>query len=259
MHIGKGVSGTVNGLKIIAGNKKLLKSANIPLKESGEPQNGEIVIYVAKEGEIIGKVYLADTLRGTSKETIANLKRLRVKTTLLTGDNEKTAKFIADKIKIRNVKSDCMPEDKTEYIAREQILGHKVAMVGDGINDAPSLKKANVGIAMGNMGSDISVEAADIALINDNIEDLPHLVGIARKTIRTISISIAFALSINIIAMALAILGMLNPIEGALIHNIGSVIVIIYSTTLVNYRISKKDYKKSKKMGTNKTLNKSKA
>ena len=259
MHIGKGVSGTVNGLKIIAGNKKLLKSANIPLKESGEPQNGEIVIYVAKEGEIIGKVYLADTLRGTSKETIANLKRLRVKTTLLTGDNEKTAKFIADKIKIRNVKSDCMPEDKTEYIAREQILGHKVAMVGDGINDAPSLKKANVGIAMGNMGSDISVEAANIALINDNIEDLPHLVGIARKTIRTISISIAFALSINIIAMALAILGMLNPIEGALIHNIGSVIVIIYSTTLINYRISKKDYKKSKKMGTNKTLNKSKA
>ena len=259
MHIGKGVSGTVNGLKIIAGNKKLLKSANIPLKESGEPQNGEIVIYVAKEGEIIGKVYLADTLRGTSKETIANLKRLRVKTTLLTGDNEKTAKFIADKIKIRNVKSDCMPEDKTEYIAREQILGHKVAMVGDGINDAPSLKKANVGIAMGNMGSDISVEAADIALINDNIEDLPHLVGIARKTIRTISISIAFALSINIIAMALAILGMLNPIEGALIHNIGSVIVIIYSTTLVNYRISKKDYKKSKKIGVNKSLNKSKA
>lgn len=259
MHIGKGVSGTIDGLKIIAGNKKLLKSENIQLKDREEPQNGETVIYVAKEGEVIGKVYLADTLRGTSKETIKNLKRLRVKTTLLTGDNEKTAKFIADKIKIRNVKSNCMPEDKTKYIAREQILGHKVAMVGDGINDAPSLKKANVGIAMGNMGSDISVEAADIALINDNIEDLPHLIGIARKTIRTISISIAFALAINITAMALAILGMLNPIEGALIHNIGSVIVIIYSTTLVNYRISKKDYKKSEKICVNKTINKSKA
>ncbi len=259
IHIGNGVSGTINGMKIIAGNEKLLKSENIHLKDPEEPQNGEIVIYVAKDGKILGKVYLADTLRATSKETIRNLKRLRVKTTLLTGDNEKTARYIADNIKIRNVKSNCLPEDKTNYIAREQILGHKVAMIGDGINDAPSLKKANVGIAMGNMGSDISVEAADIALINDNIEDLPHLITIARKTIRTISISIAFALAINITAMALAILGMLNPIEGALIHNIGSVIVIIYSTTLVNYRISKKDCEKSKNIGVNKTLNKSKA
>lgn len=259
MHLGNGISGTVNGSKIIAGNKQLLKSENIHLKECEEPENGEIAIYVAKEGEVIGKVYLADTLRATSKDTVRNLKRLRVKTTLLTGDNEKTARYTADKIKIRNVKSGCLPEDKTDYIGREQILGHKVAMVGDGINDAPSLKKANVGIVMGNMGSDISVEAADIALLNDNIEDLPHLIAIARKTIRTISISIAFALALNITAMALAISGMLNPIEGALIHNIGSVIVIIYSTTLINYRISKKDCEKSENIGVNKTLNNSKA
>lgn len=259
MHLGNGISGTVNGSKIIAGNKQLLKSENIHLKECEEPENGEIAIYVAKEGEVIGKVYLADTLRATSKDAVQNLKRLRVKTTLLTGDNEKTARYTADKIKIRNVKSGCLPEDKTDYIGREQILGHKVAMVGDGINDAPSLKKANVGIVMGNMGSDISVEAADIALLNDNIEDLPHLIAIARKTIRTISISIAFALALNITAMALAISGMLNPIEGALIHNIGSVIVIMYSTTLINYRISKKDCEKSENIGVNKTLNKSKA
>ena len=256
MHIGKGVSGTINGSMILAGNKELLKSANIPLKNSDEPQNGEIVIYVAKEGEIIGKVYLADTLRESSKQTIRNLKGLRIKTTLLTGDNEKTAGYIAKKIRIRNVKSNCLPEDKTNYIAQEQILGHKVAMIGDGINDAPSLKKANVGIAMGNMGSDISLEAADIALINDNIEDLPQLIGIARKTIKTINVSIAFSLAVNIIAMALAILGYLNPIEGALIHNIGSFIVIAYSSTLVRYKISKKDCKKSGKLGITKTLNK---
>ena len=256
MHIGKGVSGTINGSMILAGNKELLKSANIPLKNSDEPQNGEIVIYVAKEGKIIGKVYLADTLRESSKQTIRNLKGLRIKTTLLTGDNEKTAGYIAKKIRIRNVKSNCLPEDKTNYIAQEQILGHKVAMIGDGINDAPSLKKANVGIAMGNMGSDISLEAADIALINDNIEDLPQLIGIARKTIKTINVSIAFSLAVNIIAMALAILGYLNPIEGALIHNIGSFIVIAYSSTLVRYKISKKDCKKSEKLGITKTLNK---
>ena len=256
MHIGKGVSGTINGSMILAGNKELLKSANIPLKNSDEPQNGEIVIYVAKEGEIIGKVYLADTLRESSKQTIRNLKGLRIKTTLLTGDNEKTAGYIAKKIRIRNVKSNCLPEDKTNYIAQEQILGHKVAMIGDGINDAPSLKKANVGIAMGSMGSDISLEAADIALINDNIEDLPQLIGISRKTIKTINVSIAFSLAVNIIAMALAILGYLNPIEGALIHNIGSFIVIAYSSTLVRYKISKKDCKKSGKLGITKTLNK---
>ena len=256
MHIGKGVSGTIGNSKIIAGNKKLMKSENISLKDTKEPQNGEISIYVAKNGEIIGQVYLADTLRDNSKKTITNLKRLRIKTTLLTGDNEKTAKSIANELKIRHVEFNCLPEDKTKYIQKEQILGHKVAMIGDGINDAPSLRKANVGIAMGDIGSDVSVEAANIALINDNIGDLPHLIGIARKTICIINIGIGFALTLNIIAMALAILGILNPIEGALIHNIGSVMVIIYSSTLIKYKNTKKDYKKSKKLGINKTLNK---
>ena len=256
MHLGKGVSGKINGSKIIAGTKKLLEEENITLKNSEEPQNGEIAIYVTKDGEIIGQVHLADTMRETSKETVSNLKRLRIKTTLLTGDNEKTAKFIAEQAKIRNVKSNCLPEDKTEYIKNEQTLGHKVAMIGDGINDAPSLRKANVGIAMGDIGSDVSIEAANIALINGNIEDLPHLISIARKTIQAINVSIAFALTLNIIAMALAILGIINPIEGALIHNIGSVIVIIYASTLTNFKNSKKDYRKSKKLGITKTINK---
>ena len=112
---------------------------------------------------------------------------------------------------------------------------------------------------MGSMGSDISVEAADIALVNDNISDIPHLIGIARKTIRTINMCIGFALALNIIAMALAILGLLNPIGGALVHNIGSVIVIVYSSTLLNYKISKRDYEKERKFGLPKNLNKSKA
>lgn len=255
MHIGMGVTGTVNNLKVIAGNKKLLKQENISLKYDEEPENNEIEIFVAKEDEVIGKVLLADTLRESSKRTIKQLKRLRIRTTLLTGDNEKTAKAIAEQVKVRRVRANCLPEDKMNYIKQEQILGNKIAMIGDGLNDAPSLKKANVGIAMGNIGSDVSVEAANIALIKDNIEDIPHLIGIARKTIRTINISIAFALILNVFAMALAIMGLLGPIAGALVHNIGSVIVIIYSTTLINYKISDKDYMKSKKLGITKTLN----
>ena len=258
MHIGKGVSGTINGSKIIAGNKKLLEEENIDLKSDIEPQNGEIQIFVAKDSEILGNVELADSLRRNSKRTITKLKGLRIKTTMLTGDNEKTAQHIARQVKVRNVISNCLPEDKTEYIKREQTLKHRVAMIGDGINDAPSLKKANVGIAMGDIGSDVSVEAADIALVNDNIEDIPHLIGIARRTIKIINIGIGFALTLNIIAMALAILGMLNPIEGALIHNIGSVIVIIYSSTLVRYKLSRRDCRQPRKLGMTKHLNKSK-
>ena len=255
IHIGKGVTGTINGSKIIAGNKKLLKSENVLLENIPESQNGEIQIYVAKDGKYLGSVYLADTLRENSEKTIRRLKGLRVKTTLLTGDNEKTANHIAEKVKIRNVKYNCLPEDKTEYIRREQSLKHKVAMIGDGINDAPSLKKANVGIAMGNIGSDISVDAANITLINDNIGDIPQLIAVARRAIKVISIGIAFALTLNIVAMALAILGLLNPIEGALIHNIGSVIVIVYSSTVVNYKISRKDCRNPHVLGMTKNIN----
>ena len=257
MHIGNGVSGTINNSKIIAGNKKFITQEKIALNYDEMPENNEIEIYVAKDGEVIGKILLADTLRESSKQTIKQLKRHKVKTTLLTGDNETTAKAIAKQVKVRNVKSNCLPEDKTEYIKQEQLKGNKVAMIGDGINDAPSLKKANVGIAMGNIGSDVSVEAANVALIKDNIEDLPHIIGISRKTIKTINLSIGFALTLNFIAMGLAIFGLLDPIAGALVHNIGSVIVIIYSSTLINYKISRKDYKKSKKLGITKSLNKS--
>ncbi len=254
MHIGKGVTGIINGSKVIAGNINLMESENIDLKDY-KSESSDITIFVAENGRLIGNVLLADTLRKNSKETIRNLKKLRIKTTLLTGDNEKTARHIAKEVKVRNVKFNCLPEDKTNYIRGEQMLGHNIAMIGDGVNDAPSLKKANVGIAMGKIGSEISVEAANITLINDNVGDIPHLIGIARKTVRTINISIAFALTLNVVAMALAILGILNPIEGALIHNIGSVAVITYSSTLIKYRMSKRDYKQSKKVAISKKIN----
>ncbi|MBE6499565.1 MAG: cadmium-translocating P-type ATPase [Methanobrevibacter thaueri] len=257
IHMGMGITGIINNSKIIAGNKQLLKTQNIIIKDTKPTQNGEIEIFVAKNTQYIGKIILADTLRENSKEMIKNLKQMRIKTSLLTGDNEETAKHIADKLKIRNHKSNCLPEDKIQYIQEEQIKGHKVAMIGDGINDAPSLKKANVGIAMGKIGSEISIEAADITLITDEIKNIPYLIKMAKNTLKTIKISICFALIINIIAMGLAILGLITPIEGALIHNIGSVIVIIYSANLSRYKILKKDCEKTKKIKLNKNINKS--
>jgi len=254
MHIGMGVTGEINGDKIIAGNKKLMKNENIKIRKDKRIDE-KIELFIAKNNELLGKIYLSDPLRGNAKITIEEMKKLKVKTTLLTGDSEKPATKIANKLKIRNVKFNCLPEDKIEYIQKEQTLGHKVAMIGDGINDAPSLKKSDVGIAMGSIGSDISIEAAKITLLNDNIEDIPHLIKIAKKTLRTINISIGFALILNIIAMSLAILGFLNPIQGALIHNIGSVFVIIYSTKLIRYNISKKEYSKEN-LGITKSLNK---
>lgn len=243
IHIGKGITGKIAGTRIIAGNKKLLESENIQLDSCNTKNNDKIEIFVAKEKKLIGRIFLADTIRNNATSTIKNLKKLKIKTTLLTGDNENTAKSIANQIKINNLKFNCLPEDKIKYITNEQIRNHRVAMIGDGINDAPSLRKSNVGISMGNIGSDLSIESSNITLINDNIENIPHLIEISRKTIRTINISIGFALTLNIITMILAILGILNPIQGALIHNIGSVIVIIYSAILVNYKSSKIDYK----------------
>ena len=254
MMIGKGIKGKIDGDSIIAGNKRLLESENIKVNDAHKGSGTEI--YVVKNNEILGKVLLADVLRENSEETVKNLEQLGITTTLLSGDNEKSGSAIAREVNVTNAKFDCLPEDKSDYITKRQLSENKVAMIGDGINDAPSLKKANVGIAMGDIGSDISIEAADIALVNDNIDDLPHLIAISRKTIKTINRNIIFALGINISAMILAILGILNPIEGALIHNVGSVIVIIYSSTLINFKFRKANYAK-KKIDVKKSLNKS--
>ena len=253
MIIGKGVKGHVDGFEIIAGNKQLIEDENISLKNPINRNNSESEIFVVKNGKVIGKVILADVLRENSKKTIERLECLGIKTTMLTGDNEQTGSYIARKVKVTNARYNCLPKDKSEYISKRQKEYNNVAMIGDGINDAPSLKKANVGIAMGSIGSDVSIEAANIALINDNIEDLPKLIAISRKTIETINLNIAFSLSLNFIAMILAFLGILNPIAGALVHNIGSVIVIAYSGILVYYKPSLKDYKK---LGITKNLNK---
>ena len=143
---------------------------------------------------------------------------------------------IAGELGIGTFQAECLPEDKLTWIDRSQQSGHLVCMVGDGINDAPALKRAHVGIAMGGVGSDIAVDAADIALVNDDIRELPHLLALSKRMMRTIKSNLAFSMTLNFIAIALAITGILNPVVGALVHNAGSVLVIVNSSLLLKWR-----------------------
>lgn len=155
---------------------------------------------------------------------------------LLTGDHKNAAEYVAGRLHIDNLFSDCLPEDKLRHIEDYQKTGKKVCMIGDGINDAPALKKAYVGIAMGGIGSDIAVDAADIALINDEITEIPHLLRLAKRMMTTIKCNLTFSMTLNFVAIVLAITGKLNPIVGALVHNAGSVMVIVNSAFLLNWK-----------------------
>lgn len=155
---------------------------------------------------------------------------------LLTGDNENAARAIAAQLGIQEVRANCLPEDKLKEIGTAQRAGQPVCMIGDGVNDAPALKKADVGIAMGGVGSDIAVDAADIALVSDEIRELPHLLALSRRMMTTIRLNMTFSMALNFAAIILAILGTLDPVIGALVHNAGSVLVILNSAFLLKWR-----------------------
>ena len=134
------------------------------------------------------------------------------------------------------MRANCLPEDKLKYIGEYQQKDMPVCMIGDGVNDAPALKKADVGIAMGGVGSDIAVDAADIALVDDEVKELPHLVALSRRMMITIKRNMAFSMLLNFVAITLAIRGTLDPVVGALVHNAGSVLVITNSAFLLKWR-----------------------
>ena len=237
---GRGVCAEVEGRHVLAGNPELLRERGIAF--AGLPaaddyiQRGCTVIYVAIDGAPAGFLALSDTLRKESTATVENLLKLGVQPVLLTGDHENAAKTIAEKLHIRQVQANCRPEDKLKYIDEYQAKDMPVCMIGDGVNDAPALKKATVGIAMGGVGSDIAVDAADIALVDDEVKELPHLVALSKRMMTTIKWNMTFSMTLNFVAIALAILGTLDPVVGALVHNAGSVLVITNSAFLLNWR-----------------------
>ena len=238
MHPGKGVKGNVDGKMIHAGSgkwiqevcKEELPSVHLYLEK------GEAVIFLAVDEKIAGYLVLSDQVRKESATMIKKLQSNKIQPVLLTGAHKNAAKTIACSLGIQEFLSDCLPEDKLNYIDRNQKENVSVCMIGDGINDAPALKKANVGIAMGKVGSDIAVDAADIALVDDEIKELPHLFALSKRMMKTIRFNLTFSMGLNFLAITLAITGMLGPVIGALVHNAGSIFVIINSAFLLRWK-----------------------
>lgn len=242
---GQGVQAVVDKQEIIVGNTKLLKQYtgqdidNLQKEAEQYVEKGCTIVYVAINQVISGFLALSDTIRKESADMIKRMNKVGVEPILLTGDNEKSANTIAAELKIGRVYAHCMPEDKLKHISDLQKSGYDVCMIGDGINDAPALKKANVGIAMGEIGSDIAMDAADIVLVDDEVKELPHLLQLSKRMMITITCNLSFSMGLNLLAIVLAITGILNPVVGALVHNTGSVLVIINSALLLRWR--KKD------------------
>lgn len=235
---GKGVRATMSSKTVICGNSLYIKENFIA--ETDEMQNilndlrnqGKAAILVAEHGIIIGIIALSDTIRSSAKNAIAKLYAMNTDIVLLTGDNHQAAKHIANQVGIKNVRADLLPAQKVSCIEDLQKETKIVCMIGDGVNDAPALKTANVSIAMGSMGSDIAIDAADIALMSDNIDKIPYLKRLSNSTLRTIKGNITASMAINAVAIVLSVLGLLTPITGALVHNAGSVLVVLNAALL---------------------------
>ena len=234
MTPGRGVSATLNGKRIQAGSEKLID--RVPEEALAYVNAGATVIYVTVDQAFAGFLVLSDRVRGESPKMIEDVQSLCVEPVLLTGDNPMSAQSIGHTLGIREIHAHCLPEDKLEHIASYQKEGAAVCMIGDGVNDAPALKKADVGIAMGGVGSDIAVDAADIALVDDDIKELPHLLALSKRMMGTIRLNLTFSMALNFLAITLAITGLLGPVVGALVHNAGSVLVIINSALLLRYK-----------------------
>ncbi len=238
MTAGKGVSAVVSERRLFCGNEKFLNVQGICIDEKTADcltalrNEGKASVTVADENGVIGVVALTDELRSESASVIEKLRDINVTSVLLTGDNVKAAHYFSDALGITEVKAELLPEEKVSAIMSLASEGKTVAMIGDGVNDAPALKTATVGIAMGSMGSDIAVEAADIALMGDDVSRIPYLKRLSNATVKTIRFSIFLSMLINFLAVALSVLGLLNPTTGALVHNAGSCFVVLIAALL---------------------------
>ncbi len=247
---GRGICAVVGGRKVLCGNAEFMDENSVEIEEStgigGLRNAGKAVILVAIGGRFAGAMGLSDVLKENASSIVSELEEMGTESILLTGDNPQAAEFIASKIGIKRVFAGLLPLGKVEKIKELRSAGKKVCMVGDGVNDAPALKIADVGVAMGAMGSDIAVDAAEIALMGDDVSKIPYLKRLSMATVSLIKFNISLSMAINIIAITLSVMALLNPVTGALVHNAGSVLVVLNAGLLYD-----RDYIK-KKNGQNK-------
>ena len=238
MAAGKGICAVIAGKHLLCGNEKFLQEQGVAI--SGQihgileklRSEGKASILVAENNVCTGVITLSDVLRPEAKDMISQINSMHTRTVLLTGDNEKTAEYFAKQVGISEVRAELLPEEKVRNIESLKASGRKVCMIGDGVNDAPALKTADVGVAMGSIGSDIAVEAADIALMSDDISKIPYLKRLSNATVKTIKFSITLSMCINFVAIVLSLLEMLTPVTGALVHNAGSCFVVLIAALL---------------------------
>ena len=236
MYPGKGVTCTNSYGKVYAGNSKFLIENNIDSDIDNHlnklKNDGKASIIVALNGQVVGLIGLSDVIREDSKSMIENLHELGTETILLTGDNTETANYFASKVGIGKVYGNLLPQEKLDWIEKLKSEGKKVCMIGDGVNDAPALKTADVSVAMGSVGSDVAIEAADIALLGDDIGKIPYLKKLSNSTLFTIKANIIISMTINAAAIVCSVLGLLNPVTGAIVHNAGSCLVVLNAALL---------------------------
>ena len=236
MFPGKGVSCKNSYGQVYAGNSKFLSENNIDFNVDSElnqlKHEGKASIIVALNDSVVGLIGLSDVIREDSKNMIENLHDLGTETILLTGDNTETANYFASQVGIGKVYGNLLPQEKLDWIEKLKSEGKKVCMIGDGVNDAPALKTADVSVAMGSVGSDVAIEAADIALLGDDIGKIPYLKKLSNSTLFTIKANIIISMTINAVAIVCSVLGLLNPVTGAIVHNAGSCLVVLNAALL---------------------------
>ena len=230
---GKGIVANINGNEYYAANESLIEGSNFDISReeiNGYSSEGKTIVFVGDASNVLGIITVSDKIRDNASEVIKDLKGQGVQTVMLTGDNKIAAKSVADEIGIDYVYSNLMPEDKLNILDTIRNKFGDVAMVGDGINDAPALARANIGIAMGAAGSDVAIETADVALMQDDISKLPYLFSLSRKTMGIIKQNITVAIAVKLLCVVLAVLGIITLMMSVGFGDLGLTLLVILNS-----------------------------
>jgi len=239
---GAGARAGIGGQDLLLGHLRLLiedgfsASSEVEALADALSTPGRTVVGLAAGREMTGLLALEDTVRDDAQTAVMRLNALGIRTVLVTGDNWATAEVVAAQLGISEVHAETLPEEKVKIVQRLKEEGRTIAFVGDGVNDGPALATADVGVAMGLAGTDVAIETAEIALLADDLSKLPHLVELSRKAIQAIKQNLVFSLAVLGAAVALTIPGILNPVTGALLHELSSIPVIANSARLIGLR-----------------------